>query len=292
MTDSLERAKAAAAEHAVRGLRPGLRLALGPGSTAAYAVRALAARFPAERFDCVASSRTTEELARGLGLAVRPLRGDDRFDLLLDGADEVADSLALTKGGGGALLREKLLAHLSAQRVILVDPSKLVHRLGERSPIPVEVVPFARAVLESEFVRQGYAVRLRAGAGGAPYQTDNGNEILDLTPPTPLADPAAVDRALRAPTGVVETGIFVGLADRVVVGVPRRPGRGTDPPHARTALSGPESAGVICPQESGRSARRTRAERTCKASTFAPASRITSGTSRSGSPRRTPTTSR
>lgn len=220
MTDPLERAKAAAAEHAVRGLRPGLRLALGTGSTAAYAVRAIVARFPGERFDCVASSRATEELAHGLGLAVRPLRGDDRFDLLLDGADEVADSLALTKGGGGALLREKLLAHLSAQRVILVDPSKLVRRLGERAPIPVEVVSFARPVLEREFVRQGYAVRLRTDAGGAPYRTDNGNEILDLTPPSPLADPAAADRVLRAPTGVVETGIFVGLADRVVVGYP------------------------------------------------------------------------
>lgn len=220
MTDELERAKVAAAEHAVQALRPGLRLALGTGSTAAYAVRAVAARFPGERFDCVASSRATEELARSVGLRVRPLQGDDRFDVLLDGADEVADSLALTKGGGGALLREKLLARLSTQRIILVDPSKLVHRLGERSPIPVEVVPFARVVLESEFTRQGFRVRLRVAAGGAPFRTDNGNEILDLTPPAPVADPAAAERALRAPTGVVETGIFVGLADRVVVGYP------------------------------------------------------------------------
>ncbi len=233
MTEELERAKAAAAEHVVQALRPGLRLALGTGSTAAHAVRQVAARFPGGRFDCVASSRATEELARDLGLAVRPLRGDDRFDLLLDGADEVADSFALTKGGGGALLREKVLAQLSDERVILVDRTKLVHRLGERSPIPVEVVPFARAVLETEFRQQGYRVRVRGGPGGSPFLSDNGNEILDLTPPAPLSDPAATDRALRAPAGVVETGIFVGLADRVVVGYPDGRVEERRPPRAR-----------------------------------------------------------
>jgi ribose 5-phosphate isomerase A len=220
VSEELERAKRAAAEHAVEALRPGLKLALGTGSTAAYAVRAIAARFPGVKFDCVASSRATEDLAKSVGVPVRPLRGDDRFDVLLDGADEVADSLALTKGGGGALLREKLLARLSRRRVILVDPSKLVHHLGERSPIPVEVVPFARPVLEVELARQGYGVGLRAGSTAGSYRTDNGNEILDLTPPRPLADPAAADRTLRGVTGVVETGIFVGLADLVVVGHP------------------------------------------------------------------------
>ena len=220
MPEDLERAKAVAAELAVNRLRPGLRLALGTGSTAAHAVRAVAARFPEGRFDCVASSRATEELARSLGLSVRPLRGGDRFDVMMDGADEVADSLALTKGGGGALLREKLLARLSAERIILVDPTKVVHRLGERCPIPVEVVPFARPVLEAEIATLGFGVRLRADRAGGEFRTDNGNEILDLSPPQPIADPAATDRALRALTGVVETGIFVGLADRVVIGHP------------------------------------------------------------------------
>lgn len=218
--EDLERAKAAAAEYAVRRLRPGLRLALGTGSTAAHAVRAIAAQFPGGNFDCVASSRATEDLARGLGLSVRPLRGGDRFDVMLDGADEVADSFALTKGGGGALLREKLLARLSAERVILVDPTKLVHRLGERSPIPVEVVPFARPVLESEVAQMGFRVRLRLDREGVEFRSDNGNAILDLTPSTPLVDPAATDRALRSWTGVVETGLFVGMADRVVIGRP------------------------------------------------------------------------
>ncbi len=214
-------AKIAAARAAVeRWVRPGRRLALGTGSTAAEAVRAIAERFPGERFDCVASSRATEELARSLGIPVRPLRADDRFDLMLDGADEVTPSLDLTKGGGGALFREKFLAHLSDEVVILVDPTKLVTGLGEKSPIPVEVVPFARPVVERNVASLGYRVLARDGPHGSSGRTDNGNEILDLVPPAPLADPAGAHRALRDLLGVVETGIFVGLADRVLIGHP------------------------------------------------------------------------
>jgi len=147
--EDLERAKVVAARYAVEHhVRPGLRIALGTGSTAAQAVRAIAERFPDGKFDCVASSRGTEDLARELHIPVRALRGDDRFDLMLDGADEVSPALDMTKGGGGALLREKLLARRSASVVIVVDPSKLVGALGERASIPVEVVPFARPVLE------------------------------------------------------------------------------------------------------------------------------------------------
>ncbi len=221
MTDATGAAKAAAARQAVRTyVTPGLRLALGTGSTAELAVRAIRERYPDAAFDCVASSGATERLARELGLGVRPLRGEDRFDLLLDGADEVAPNLDLTKGGGGALLREKLLARLSARRVIVVDGSKLVPRLGTRAPIPVEVVPFARPVLERELGEAGLRPALRTGVAGAAYRTENGNEILDLRPSAPVARPAELDRALRDHVGVVETGVFVGLADRVVVGAP------------------------------------------------------------------------
>jgi len=212
-------AKEAAARHAVATrVRPGLTLALGTGSTAAWAVRALAERFPGERFDCVSSSLATEELARSLGLAVRDLAVDDRFDVMLDGADEVSPSLDLTKGGGGALFREKFLARLSKELVILVDPSKIVRALGERSPIPVEVVPFARPVLVRELRAQGYEIRFRLNPGGQPFLTDNGNQLLDLVPRAPLDDPKRVDAELRALPGVVETGIFPGLASRVVIG--------------------------------------------------------------------------
>ncbi len=219
MANDLDAAKAAAAEQAVRDrVRKGQRLALGTGSTASFAVRAIAHRFPGARFDCVASSRETEELARSLGIPVRPLRGDDRFDLMLDGADEVSPALDLTKGGGGALFREKLLARLSDELVILVDETKLVRALGERHRIPIEVVPFARPVVEAAVARRGYRPSVRPGPGGRPYRTDNGNEVLDLAPKVPLTDPGAEERALREISGVVETGLFIGLAQRVLVG--------------------------------------------------------------------------
>lgn len=220
MSEGTDAAKAAAARTVVAGLRPG-RVALGTGSTAAWAVRAIAERFPQGRgFEFVCSSRATEELARALGLPVRELREGDRFTTMIDGADEVSPVLDLTKGGGGALLREKLLAVLSDELVIVVDPSKLVSRLGEKAPIPVEVVPFARAVLAGRFRDEGYLVQPRMLRPGLPYVTDNGNEILDLRPPRPLEDPGATATALRAPVGVVETGLFPAMAHRVVIGHP------------------------------------------------------------------------
>jgi len=219
--DELEVAKAAAARSAAdRFVRPGLLLALGTGSTAALAVRAIHEQYPEEAFDCVASSRATEELARSLGFKVRPLTADDRFDVMLDGADEVAPSLDLTKGGGGALFREKFLARLSVQLVILVDPSKIVTALGQRAAIPVETVPFAVPVLSRQLEDDGFDVRLRAGPDGHPFVTDNGNQIIDLRPPSPVDDPGRLDDELRERPGVVETGLFVGLADRVLVGHP------------------------------------------------------------------------
>ena len=218
MHDPHDAAKAAAARAAVaRYVRPGMRLALGTGSTTAHAVRSLRAAYPEERFDCVASSVATERLASSLGLAVRPLRGEDRFDLMLDGADEVTPNLELTKGGGGALLREKLLAGLSSRLVVVVDDSKLVARLGERAAIPVEVVPFARPVVAHTLSAAGLNPRLRAAPDGEPYRTDNGNEVLDLRPERPVDAPEELDRRLHGTVGVVETGLFVGFADRAVV---------------------------------------------------------------------------
>jgi len=232
--EDLERAKVVAARYAVeKHVRPGLRLALGTGTTTAQAVRAIAERFPDGKFDCVASSRATEELARELRVPVRALRGDDRFELMLDGADEVSPALDMTKGGGGALLREKLLARISASVVIMVDPSKLVGALGERASIPVEVVPFARPVLERELAAEGYRVRLRVGEDGRPFITDNENEILDLSPREPIGDPASAAEALRRHTGVVEIGIFSGLANLVVVGRPDGTVEERRPPTAR-----------------------------------------------------------
>ncbi len=220
MGDPLEAAKAAAARYAIGRLVPGA-VALGTGSTATWAVTAIAERVPKGRgFEFVCSSRATEELARSLDLPVRSLRESDHFTAMFDGADEVSDALDLMKGGGGALLREKLLAGLAEDLIILVDPTKLVRKLGEKAAIPVEVVPFARPVLAERFRTEGYGVQVRATREGRPYVTDNGNEILDLRPPHPLEDPRATAQELRTRVGVVETGLFPGMADRIVIGHP------------------------------------------------------------------------
>lgn len=220
--DPLAREKDLAARAAVRRVKAGMRLALGTGSTAAYAVRALAERFPGgEQIEAVASSRLTEELARSLGLSVRALAPDDTFDLMLDGADEVTPRLELTKGAGGALFREKFLARLAREVAIIVDHTKLVPQLATRSAIPLEVVPFARPVIARQLAERGFGTVLRgAGTAGGPVRTDNGNEILDLRPPEPVRDAGELERTLRAIPGVIETGIFVGLAHRILVGLP------------------------------------------------------------------------
>jgi ribose 5-phosphate isomerase A len=217
----LDEEKRLAAGAAALRVRRGMRVALGTGSTAELAIRALAARRDeASDLTCVASSPASEALARSLGLSVRPPMEGDRYEVMLDGADEVDPQLQLTKGAGGALLREKLLARHTEEVVIAVDHTKLVEHLGQRSPIPVEVVPFARPVLLSRFRERGWSPVLRLRGEGTALRTDNGNEILDLHLPEGVADPAGLDRELHELTGVVETGLFLGIARRVFVGMP------------------------------------------------------------------------
>jgi ribose 5-phosphate isomerase A len=218
--DPLAREKDLAARAAILRVRRGMKVALGTGSTAAYAVRALAEKWPGDAVTSVASSTMTEELAREHGLSVRPLAPDDTFDVMLDGADEVTPKLELTKGAGGALFREKFLARLTREVLIMVDHTKLVGELGARSAIPIEVVPFARPTVVHQLTTKRFGVAVRGADRTGGWRSDNGNEILDLRPPGPVVDPAALDRDLRAIPGVVETGIFVGLTSRVFVGLP------------------------------------------------------------------------
>jgi ribose 5-phosphate isomerase A len=220
MADPHEAEKAAAAKAAVARVRPGMRLALGTGSTAAHAIRAIAERFPdGGKLSGVASSRQTEALARELRVAVGPLRAGDEFDLMIDGADEVDPSLSLTKGGGGALFREKFLARRSRQLLVMVDPSKIVTRLGTRTRIPVEIVPYARETLIGELALRGMTATVRPSAEGTEtFRTDNGLEVLDVRPEKPIDDPGRLDAELRSLAGVVETGLFVGLASVVFIG--------------------------------------------------------------------------
>ena len=254
MSDTLsadDRGKLAAALAAVDLVADGMRLGLGTGSTAAWMVRALAARAKRENLKlvCAATSDRTAAQAIALGLTVTDIDTAGPLDLTIDGADEVDPAFRLIKGGGGAHLREKIVAAASARMVVITDPRKDVARLGA-FPLPVEITPFGHACTLGHIqaaLREadvaGRAAALRMGAG-APLRTDEGNLIADLSLGS-IGDPEALDAALAAIPGVIETGLFIGLCDTVIVGHPdgravtRRPGhapetRQTDPAAAAT----------------------------------------------------------
>lgn len=214
----MEQTNDALARAAVGPVRAGMVVGLGTGRAASRAVRALADRVRAEGLvvTCVATSGATEELARELGLRVEDFARVGRADYLFDGADEVDGDLRMIKGRGGAMTREKIVARASERRVYLVDESKLVKRLGERSPLPIEVMPFAMASVRALLERAGLKATQRAGEGGAPYTTDNGNPVLDAALGRDL-DPARVDAMLNSTPGVVGHGLFLVEADEVLI---------------------------------------------------------------------------
>lgn len=216
----MSRAKRAAAVAAVARIETGMTLGLGTGSTVQFALEALGERVRNEGLEVrgVATSRRTQREAQALGIPLTELARVEVIDLTIDGADEVDPQLNLIKGGGGALLREKIVAAASRQMIVIVDRGKCVERLGRAFPLPVEIVPFARAVLLREFALRDATPALRLGEDGATYRTANGNEILDCRFPAGIDDPARVEAEWARLPGVVETGLFVGLADRVLVG--------------------------------------------------------------------------
>lgn len=215
--------RAAAAERAVADhVRDGMRLGLGTGSTAALMLEALAARIAAgEVRDIVGvpTSQATADACRRLGIPLRTLAECPALDVVIDGADEIDPELNLIKGLGGAHLREKVVACAGRLMVVVADDSKLVSRLGERAPLPVEVVEFALPVCDRLLRERGWEPTRRTRPDGAPFVTDEGNAILDCRRGD-WSDPAALARAVRAVPGVVEHGFFLGLAGVAVVGTP------------------------------------------------------------------------
>ncbi len=214
--------KRAAALAAVRAIESGMRVGLGTGSTALHAVRRLGSLLQDGSLRDVSaiatSSRTRAEAGR-LGI---PLIDDDltdTLDLTIDGADEVDPSLDLVKGGGGALLREKIVAQASRRFIVVVDASKLSPRLGTRRALPVEVVAFGWREQLRYIETLGAAVTVRRGSDGAPFATDSGHMILDCVF-GPIADPGALAAALAARPGIVEHGLFLGMAHEVIVAGP------------------------------------------------------------------------
>jgi ribose 5-phosphate isomerase A len=222
MTPDDERAIEAVAASAQELVGDGARVGLGSGRTAAAFVARLGARVRGGlRVAGVATSEATAEQARALGIPLVELDDID-LDLTVDGADEVAPDLDLVKGWGGALVRERIVAAASRRQVILVGHDKLVRALGEHRRIPVEVIPLARAPVVRRLRALGIEAAVRA-ADGRPVITDNHNLILDCVPPAPLPDgraARALEATLRAIPGVVDTGLFLGTAERVLVGYP------------------------------------------------------------------------
>jgi ribose 5-phosphate isomerase A len=208
--------KRAAAERAVEFVESGMVLGLGTGSTSAFVIESLARRV-ARGLGIVAipSSEHTAEMARGLGIPLATFGEHRRIDLAIDGADEVErGTLHLIKGHGGALLREKIVAAASERFVVVVDDEKLVDRLGERFPIPVEVVQFGWQATAAALETLGTRPELRQ-SDGRTFVTDGGNFILDC-PFDPIAEPRRLEQAINMTVGVVENGLFLGRSTAVV----------------------------------------------------------------------------
>jgi ribose 5-phosphate isomerase A len=214
MTDG----KRAAGEHAAQFVERGMTLGLGTGSTTEHFLRRLGERVRSEGLDIrgVATSRATEASAARHGIPIVGLEAVRELDLTVDGADEIDPAFRMIKGGGGALLREKVIAQLSKFDVIVVGPGKVVPKLGLTFPLPIEVVPYAAPAVERALSRLG-DVTLRSREG-LTYTTDNGNWIFDVRFPNGIEDAAELEVALDRIAGIVETGLFVGLAHRLIAG--------------------------------------------------------------------------
>jgi ribose 5-phosphate isomerase A len=215
MKQSMDELKLQAAIAALTEIRSGMVVGLGSGSTASLFIRELGARVRGGLSVIgIPSSDDSERLAVEVGVPLTTFRTHSRIDVTVDGADEVSESLDLTKGLGGALVREKIVAYASARMIVVVDESKLVDRLGRKTPIPVEVIPLAADLIEAQLRHWGGEV-IRREKNGKLFISDNGNLILDWRR-APIDDPASLEKQLKNLTGVVDSGIFANRADLVI----------------------------------------------------------------------------
>ncbi len=218
-TPSEQQLKQQTADQVLTYIQSGMVVGLGGGSTAVLAVRGLAemlSRGKISNIQGIPCSSLVEAEAKKLGIPLTTLEDHPVIDLTFDGADEVDPALNLIKGGGGALLREKIVAQSSRYEIIIVDESKLSPALGTHWAVPVEVIPFGWRTQSAFLESLGAQPRLRSNSNGNPFVTDEGNYILDCTF-GPIADPAALGARLDARTGVVCHGLFLGLANEVIV---------------------------------------------------------------------------
>ena len=219
MNETTQELKKQAAERAVEFVKSGMVVGLGHGSTAIFAVQHIAQLLQSDRLRDilgVACSLQVEDEARQLGIPLTTLDEHPVIDVTIDGADEVDPNLDLIKGGGGALLREKMVAQASHREIIVVDETKLSPALGTRWPVPVEVVPFGWRSQVLFLESMGARVRVRQVSDGKRFVTDQGNLNLDCNF-GPLSEPAQVAATLKGRAGIVEHGLFLGLATDVFV---------------------------------------------------------------------------
>lgn len=203
----------AAAEH----VRSGMALGLGSGSTVYYFLEELGRRIKAGlQVTGVPTSERTAALAREFGIPLTTLDDRQELDLDVDGADEVDPQLNLIKGQGGALLREKIIAMVSRRRLIVVDSTKTSPALAMKMTLPVEIVPFAQALVIKHLAELGAKPAIRMKDDGQPFVTDNSNWIVDCAFAR-ISDPARLEREINGIPGVMENGLFIGLADEVLV---------------------------------------------------------------------------
>jgi ribose 5-phosphate isomerase A len=208
--------KQLAAEKSVDFIEDGMILGLGTGSTVNYMIPALAARIKKGlNIKAVATSKLTHQLAASSGIQVVDLELVDKIDLTIDGADEVDQELNGIKGGGAALLYEKIVANYSAKNIWIVDSTKIVNKLG-KFPLPVEVIPFGSNLLFSKFEKKKFKPAFRKFEGNNLI-TDGGHFLIDLNLEK-IDDPKGFEEELKTYPGVVEVGLFVGIADMIIVG--------------------------------------------------------------------------
>jgi ribose 5-phosphate isomerase A len=216
-------AKQNAASRALeREVKDGIVLGMGTGSTVDYFITALGLRVQRERLSikCVPSSLRTQSLCIKAGLRLTTLKEEPRLDLTVDGADEINSNLDLIKGGGGALTREKIIASASKRVAIIADESKLVKKLGEKRPVPVEILPFSLGYVETQLRKlrpRKLTLRMNAQGKDDPAITDNGNLLFDISLGA-IKNPKRTSTELDAIPGVIENGIFPGIASIVYLG--------------------------------------------------------------------------
>jgi len=215
---SLEDGKQVAGRKAVEFIEPGMIVGLGTGTTANYFIEALVNQCKKGlRIQAVASSRHSADQAKKGGIQVLDINTVPRVDITVDGADEIDGKKRMIKGGGGAHVREKILASASTEMVVVVDESKLVQNLG-KAKLPVEVLYYGSPATRMKIEELGYKGRWRMGPDGTLFLTENGNLIFDIHFPSPPPHPEKDHESILHVPGVIDTGFFFNLAGRVVVG--------------------------------------------------------------------------